>query len=456
MKIHATATIAVLILMSTAQAIVWYVHPDSALNSIQTALNSCSSNDTVLVGPGTYFENIHWPTTQGIDLISEFGAGATIIDGDSLGAVIYLGTSVDTTTKIRGFTIKNGFSDWLAGGICCDDVGGCSPYISHNIITDNRGYGYGGGITCASNDVLIIDSNTICNNTCDGCPTWPPANGGAGIYTYNYGGFISITGNMITNNYAEHCGGGIRCSGYDTSSVTILRNNNIQGNTAEYCGAGIYLEGCSTIISNCSIINNTSNNGCGAIGIYGPQFVFADSCAIIENTGIGVWICSWALSEITFTNCEIFSNSGYGMFNDNSYINVNAEHNWWGDATGPYHPTVNPNGLGDTVTDDIDFDPWLLGPGILEYEELVTENHNSTIIMPTILKGTTLPLTIRQRCEMSIKLYDLVGRECWSAERKTYESGSHKVNLPKLANGIYFITFGTDEQRETRKLLFVR
>ena len=45
---------------------------------------------------------------------------------------------------------------------------------------------------------------------------------------------------------------------------------------------------------------------------------------------------------------------------------VDAEYNWWGDATGPYDGSndtgtggwFNPGGLGDDVSDYVDYDPW--------------------------------------------------------------------------------------------------
>ncbi|MBN2391608.1 MAG: hypothetical protein JXR84_12860 [Anaerolineae bacterium] len=38
---------------------------------------------------------------------------------------------------------------------------------------------------------------------------------------------------------------------------------------------------------------------------------------------------------------------------------VSPEHTWWGDATGPYHPIINPGGIGNQVSDNVDFIPWL-------------------------------------------------------------------------------------------------
>lgn len=39
-----------------------------------------------------------------------------------------------------------------------------------------------------------------------------------------------------------------------------------------------------------------------------------------------------------------------------------ATNNYWGDASGPYHATLNPAGLGSTVSDRVKFEPWLNAP----------------------------------------------------------------------------------------------
>jgi hypothetical protein len=54
-------------------------------------------------------------------------------------------------------------------------------------------------------------------------------------------------------------------------------------------------------------------------------------------------------------------NTQYGAFNNSTTIIV-AENDWWGDASGPYHPTTNPSGTGDQVSDYVDYSPWLIEP----------------------------------------------------------------------------------------------
>ena len=140
------ATIAVLFSCGTAHAerTIWYVHPDSALNTIRAGLDSCANNDTVLVAPGTYYENIVWPNTQGIHLVSELGRDTTIIDGNNVSRVITIEIPVDTTTLIKGFTIQNGANVMRGGGIRCHQQ--ASPSLVNLNITGNCSSDAGGGI----------------------------------------------------------------------------------------------------------------------------------------------------------------------------------------------------------------------------------------------------------------------------------------------------------------------
>jgi hypothetical protein len=462
MKKYITAIIIVLIMMSTTQAAVWYVHPDSALNSIQTALNACNTNDIVIVGAGTYYEHIYWPTVQGIRLVSEYGPDTTIIDGGGTGRVVIFNGACDTTTMIMGFKITYGYSN-MGSGIYCANY--ACPKIVGNIIVGNESSDVCAGIHCMNNASPLIVNNVVRNNTTN--------NGTAGIGTvvsgspvilqnivsgnvsgYEVGGIgygdganPSVVGNFVSSNMSV-IGGGIGARNTDGP----ISDNVIFNNRTDSLGGGIGIRYCSSLISHNIIVKNTSSlSEGGGIGMDNSSPTI-EGCYIADNTGDGIYCENNSTPVIHY--CDIIDNDGYAVCNV-STITIDAENNWWGDAKGPYHST-NPGGLGDTVSDYVDFDPWLSGPGIMENVRLVIENQNSTIITPTILNGSTLPFTIHQRCKMSIRLYDIVGRECWAAERATYESGSHKIDLPILSNGIYFIKFTADEQQETRKLLFVR
>jgi len=67
--------------------------------------------------------------------------------------------------------------------------------------------------------------------------------------------------------------------------------------------------------------------------------------------------------NIVIRNCDIFENKGFGIhaFENNDKA-VNATNNWWGDPSGPFHPTSNPEGIGNEVSDYVNFEPWLSRP----------------------------------------------------------------------------------------------
>jgi len=203
--------VVMLSLFGTAGATIWYVHQDSILNSVQAGLDSCSTDDdTVLVGAGTYYENLVWPSTQGIDLISESGPDRTVIDGGGTERVIWI-PGADSTAIINGFTIQNGYR-WGGAGIYCDYS---SPTITGNTITGNTAYGSGGGGIHCWQSSPIITGNVITENTAGsggiggiGCSASSP----------------TIDSCTIFNNYGD----GIYCS---DSSDPMINHNNIIDNT---------------------------------------------------------------------------------------------------------------------------------------------------------------------------------------------------------------------------------
>ena len=463
MKIQLGICILVALLFNRAQAdrSVWFVHPDSTLNSIQAALDSCAENDIVLVGPGTYVEIIYWPNTQGIHLVSELGADVTTIDGNQLAVVIVLETGVDSTTIINGFTIRNGHS-----GIGCNFAS--SPTITDNIIRDNATWGIGAGITCLNNSAPIIASNDLIDNS---------ALYGGGIYCAHSSPRIcdnNITANSACFGFGEEGhGGGIFCG----HSSPIVTGNWIVGNIGGW-GAGICCWSSSPTISDNTIMNNVPDDdgdGGGITCIYGSQPTITN-CIIKNNGWDGIY--SSNASSPLIHNCNITDNIRYGIYNVDDTMNLLAEYNWWGDASGPYHPMANPGGLGDPVSDYVDFDPWLPEPGVEEYEEAsaivlnleATPNpfHRYTTIRYTIeeanqnTSGSVGRTSVYQKPVISI--YDASGRlvrsfilESSIEDQKSLVVWCGDDNASrKLPSGTYFISLQADEYTVTKKILLIR
>ncbi|KPK70440.1 hypothetical protein AMJ87_08795 [candidate division WOR_3 bacterium SM23_60] len=382
------------------------------LNSIQAALDVCADHDTILVGPGTYYENLVWPYKQGIDLISKEGPYKTTIDGDTVGRVIEIRSTADTTTKIQGFTLQNGHTAAFGGGIFCDY--GAAPFISNNIITANRaGSNGGGGIYCTGS--TVITDNIISDNVAH-LDSWFSI--GGGIYC---DGSPTIADNTIVGNTADYAGG-IFCMG----STPLISGNTISDNFA-LLGGGIYCWTSTPTMVHNIISNNTA--GCGG-GIYCEEASpHIDSCTISNNTFDGVF-CIEESHPVIHSN-NISGNTGFGIRNVDDTTFVHAEHNWWGDPSGPYHPDSNPTGLGDAVSDWVAFVPWLdQAVGVREEEVVEME--------PAGFSATIICGPLRLPDEKNCQIFDITGR----------------IVLPQqMRPGIYFVEI---EGKTTHKIIKIR
>ncbi len=122
--------------------------------TIQEAINASVHGDTVLVYPGTYYENVIFNSKK-ITLASLYllthddtYIHNTIIDGNQNGSCVRIIQGEDETTVLCGFTLQNGSGTWgpynslLGGGIYIIDT---HPQVRNCYITNNTAW-YGGGI----------------------------------------------------------------------------------------------------------------------------------------------------------------------------------------------------------------------------------------------------------------------------------------------------------------------
>jgi len=104
-------TVAAVIVFASGASVADIIRVPDDVGSIPVALLLAAPYDTILVAPGTYHVNLEWPAKHGIKLLSEAGPVATILDGGGNDQVIGIYTKVDTTTVIRGFTVRNGHAE---------------------------------------------------------------------------------------------------------------------------------------------------------------------------------------------------------------------------------------------------------------------------------------------------------------------------------------------------------
>jgi hypothetical protein len=132
MKTVATVLFALNLVTGSALAQVTR-HVPADFPTIQAAINAAVDGDTVLVAPGTYFENINFGQKR-IEVRSEAGMEMTTIDGSLSGSTVLISGSVHTnTTRLEGFTVRGGAQ---TGGSCGErgtalGVASASPTIAH-------------------------------------------------------------------------------------------------------------------------------------------------------------------------------------------------------------------------------------------------------------------------------------------------------------------------------------
>lgn len=210
--------------------------------TIQSAIVAASPQDTILVGPGLYDENLD---TQGkyLTLLGWAGAAQTIVDGGRRASVLTLSGG----GLVEGFTLRRGQAPGEGGGVNVT-LKSASAVIRNNVIEDNIAglfidSGTGGGIYASVyyvTDRVVIESNTIRNNYA--------GSSGGGIR-----GGTEVLRNTIGNNGCHVTGGGI-------AGAWIIRENLIHDNWADSFGAGIYISGNNRVENN-TIVRNYNYNG---------------------------------------------------------------------------------------------------------------------------------------------------------------------------------------------------
>ncbi|MHB1376515.1 MAG: DUF4214 domain-containing protein [Candidatus Humimicrobiaceae bacterium] len=359
------------------------VGPGETYTTIQTAIDAASAGDTITVKAGTYNEAII--VNKAITLLgAQAGADArtrtgseSVIDpnapdgGASKSWVIKV-TSSNVT--IDGFTVQNPTLNYGSSGLLYVDAGSSyyenlffrnnilqNPGIKTSSSTDWGKFGYGIG-SCKN---VLVEYNYIKNILCDTATPW---NGTAAIWPWNTDG-LTVRYNKIEN--VTTFGVGLS----DSNINTHIYNNDISlGNPGSavpsVSNAGIRVGPAGN--ENVVIENNNISNCPGTIAQPGAGIRLQSNGSTdlkgnnITGCPIGVRITADAadISKIKVNNNSISGNLNFGLSVADGLSGgpLDAANNWWGDASGPLNTTSNPGGKGDSVSDNVNFTPWLTNP----------------------------------------------------------------------------------------------
>ncbi|HUW19732.1 MAG TPA: S8 family serine peptidase [Sedimentisphaerales bacterium] len=221
-------------------------------DTIQDAIGDAndSANETIEVGPGTYYETIDFVADRAVTLRSGDPnawsvVATTIIDADGSGTVVTFDSSEDGNSVLVGFTITGGDSGSLGsgGGIYCYQS---SPTIRNCIITGNSA-GWGGGLENEDASPTVTDC-VFHSNAAE--------YGGGGMDNYD-GSSPRVTNCLFYDNTSLPWGeGGAICN--MSSPPAVITNCTLYGNSTCWGGGGIENYDASPLVTNCILWDNTA------------------------------------------------------------------------------------------------------------------------------------------------------------------------------------------------------
>jgi len=204
--------------------------------------------------------------------------------------------------------------------------------------------------------------------------------------------YVDSTGSIADLTVENIIGTGLRAGvaiigDLGTSAV------NLSGVTAQNSMAGVAVWNAEANLDGCTITDMDYGISIGWpwVGLY-PSSVSIQGSTISNNDLVGVYVCDNSTLEAHFNN--IVGNTVYGVWNDGGEA-VDATHNWWGDASGPYHPITNPGGEGNPVSDDVTFESWLGDEAVTETVTNDTVDARDEADTRVVVTGTAMVIVAR-------------------------------------------------------------
>jgi len=459
--------------MRISHSIVRYNQIDGIFCNGNITVDSCQISDNVA--------GISYGNSYMLESEAYFGAN-TITDNDY---GIHMG---GYPTKLPIFHTPNQFANnthdiYIEGNVLVQDeyvwnpaVGGVDCEIFGDIIIDSTGiFTINPGNTFKIFFSMLVHGQLIACGTEQSKITYTsplanPAPGSWGAIRFMSGSRTGIMEHCIV----EYSSWGIDC--YNDS--TIIRHSTIRNSNR-----GITFVNTSGIIEHCHI----DSNGWFGILVTSPrsaeEYLYQKSIAgngektlsrtgtviiknsIISNNERGIWCYFGGNPQLEFN--EIYGNTEWGIYNEDNDYWIYAENNWWGDSTGPRDTSdidtlYNPNGLGDRVSDHVDYDPWIGFVGCAEKPvvvPLISNVFNVPYPNPFV-HTTTLSYELARDQHVKCVVYNALGRAVRTLCDQPYAAGSHRLFWNGRDNpgrvlpaGVYWCCFEADSVNNIQKII---
>lgn len=501
----AFSIVLILILIASADTLlVPSEYPD-----IQSGIDAAQTGDTVLVADGTYTgtgnKNLDF-LGKAITVTSENGPESTVIDCEYSGRGFYFHSGETTSSQVSGFHILNGRTEFywqVSGGAGIHCTLNSSPSIENCIFESCSGDENGGGIYCvdeshpAIDNCIFIDNHAYYGGGIYACGTSPnitnctftgnsAGENGGGVCCYYSS--ISLVENCIFKDNSAILGGGLKC--WNNSSPMVI-NCTFTGNSSTIDGGGIGCAfECAPVIERCLFYGNSSPSG-GGISCTHETTAMIVNCTIYGNTaddlggGIG---CSDhsapdGVNNILWENTAP-SGAQIGLETGNDFTctfsdiqggwegegNIDADPLFANPLLNDFHLTeYSPCIDAGNPNSPLDPDSTLADMGAFYFdqtagiEDIRSNQHLETSFLYPAFPNpfnpsTTIRFELRSAGQVTLKVYDIAGREAGSLADGWYDSGHHTLefNAAELSSGIYFVCLQAGEYCQTQKLVLVK
>ena len=282
--------------------------------SIQSAIDAAQAGDTILVGKGTYYENLKIKD-KSLNIVSASGPDQTTIQAASSASVVYYEGAINGGT-LNGFSTaggagyRGGFNQYGGGIDVANIPAGSAMDIKNCIVRDNnsRSTTFGGGLHIGG------------------------------------GGTVNLTNTLIRDNYAWANGGAILVEGANLvmDACTVVNNRsdyfNEQGGVSAAGNCDIQIKN-SILWDNQGSQYGSFTSGPGGTG----KFTFENSAVaggVNIQSGWGNTLTRSYSSGSNFTADPAFSGgTDYSLSPDSPYADA-------GSSTAPLDPDGSRAALG--------------------------------------------------------------------------------------------------------------